>query len=77
MARCKGHRRCSPWCPPRRADGTPIVSLGSLCLLCWNTGCQIPTRSNSPSIDKWIEMHRGTLVPPKRTTHSHDTGDET
>jgi hypothetical protein len=65
MRDCKKHRRCSPSCPPRRLDGTPIVSLGSLCLLCFNTGCQIPTGDKQPPIDKWIEMHPGTMAPPR------------
>lgn len=66
--KCKGHRRCNPQCPPRRPDGSYVVSLGSLCLLCWNTGCQIPTGDKSPGIDKWIEMHGAQDRVPAKVT---------
>jgi hypothetical protein len=36
-----------------------------MCLLCFNTGCCVPTGEKSPTIDKWIEMHPGTLLPEK------------
>lgn len=68
MSKCKGHRPCSPHCPPRRVDGSYITSLGAVCFLCWNTGCVIPIGDRSPSIDKWIEMHGAQdRVPAKRS----------
>lgn len=40
------------------ADGSIArPTLLNLCLLCFNTGCQIPTGDKGPSIDKWIAMH--------------------
>jgi hypothetical protein len=68
VSKCKGHRRCSSWCPPRRVDGSYITSLGAVCLLCWNTGCQIPTGDKGPSIDKWIDMHGAQERVPRKTT---------
>lgn len=51
-------RKCSPGCPPRMADGSVAPpTLRNLCLLCWNTGWQIPVRGKH-SIDEWIEMHK-------------------
>jgi hypothetical protein len=40
------------------------VSLASLCLLCWNTGCRIPVNGKH-SIGEWIDLHPGTPVPPR------------
>jgi hypothetical protein len=55
-----GHRLCSTQCPQRNIDGTlrEPPSFMLLCLICFNTGCRIPIGGKSPTIDRWIEMHR-------------------
>lgn len=59
----KGKRRCSASCPPRYPDGSIVPPrLINLCLLCWNTGWQIPI-GGKYTIDQWIEMHKGKEAP--------------
>ena len=63
MAGERKPRRCSPGCPPRRADGSISTSMISLCLLCWNTGWRIPIGRGSPTIDEWIAKYAPTQAP--------------